>query len=69
MAVNNSPKDDAKAMTDEYVKGYSIGEIAEKYNHSSVEVEAIVVKPAVDNVPTQVTQAFQEKQAQKEKAQ
>jgi L-lactate utilization protein LutC len=68
MAVNNNPKDDSKAMTDEYIKGYSIDEIAEKYNHSTIEVEAIVVKPAVDELPTQVTQAFKEKQDQKEKA-
>jgi hypothetical protein len=48
MAVNNQPKDDAKAMTGEYVKGVNIDEIAAKYNHTAAEVEAIVTQPVTD---------------------
>lgn len=56
MAVNNKPEDDAKAMTQEYVKGVSIDALSEKYNHTTEEVEAIVTTPvAVDEpLPTQV---------------
>lgn len=52
MAVNNQPKDDAKAMTDEYVKGATIASLAEKYNHTEHEVEAIVTSPAPEPTTT-----------------
>lgn len=50
MAQNNKPSDDAKAMTDEYVKGVSINDIAEKYNHSVEDVERLVTSPVTDEV-------------------
>lgn len=48
MAQNNKPSDDAKAMTDEYIKGASINDIADKYNHSVEAVERIVTNPVTD---------------------
>ena len=51
MAVSNKPSDDAKAMTEEYVKGVSIADIAAKYNHTEQEVEAVVTNP-VEDTPT-----------------
>jgi hypothetical protein len=55
MSVNNKPRDDAKAMTDEYITGATIDSIALKYNHTAEEVEAIVTHPVGEE--TQVTQA------------
>jgi hypothetical protein len=56
MAQNNKPSDDAKAMTDEYIKGTSINDIAVKYNHSTEDVERIVTNPVTDE-PVAETQA------------
>lgn len=55
MALQNKPQDDAKGMIDDYQHGDTINEIAERYNHSVEEVEAIVTKPAdEEDVVTQV---------------
>lgn len=61
MAQDNQPKDDAKAMTAEYVAGVSINDIAEKYNHTALEVEQVVTTP-LDDTDTTVTQAELDKQ-------
>lgn len=44
MGVSTKPQDDAKAMTDEYVKGATIADLAVKYNHSEQEVLEVVTK-------------------------
>lgn len=56
MAENNKPQDDATAMKAEYVRGVTIDELAEKFNHTAAEVEAIVVTPADEPDEPQVTQ-------------
>jgi uncharacterized membrane-anchored protein YitT (DUF2179 family) len=57
MALTNQPKDDAKAMTDEYVKGVTIADIAAKYNHTEQEVTTVVTKDVdTEQQTTQLSQ-------------
>jgi hypothetical protein len=51
MGTTDKPQDDAKAMKAEYIKGATIDELAGKYNHTSKEVEAIVVDEVADPAP------------------
>ena len=48
MPVKSSPDADADAMRNEYVKGVTIDDIAEKYGHTPHEVAAIVVREVED---------------------
>lgn len=65
MALSNKPQDDAKGMIDDYQHGSPISEIAERYNHTAEEVEAIVVKPVTEEAP--VTEQVQEAKAEEPK--
>jgi hypothetical protein len=60
MAQNNKPSDDAKVMTDEYIKGTSINDIAEKYNHSVEDVERIVTNPVTDEPVAQTQETIEQ---------
>lgn len=64
MGVTNKPQDDAQVMTDEYIKGVTIADLATKYNHSEQEVTDVVTNVApTKDLPTQTQEDRKEVEA------